>query len=153
MNIPKLPNVPGLEELRREVYRLFENYVGSTPGELIGLRKHPLVDIWEEGDCLVIQAEVPGTALDQIEVYARGSELTVKGFRPAASVGSSVVHRQERQAGPFERTIQLPVKIDAERIEAAMKDGLLTIRVPRPPLSQARRVAIRTGQAENSPTG
>jgi len=152
MNIPKLSNVPALEELRREMDRLFENFVGSTPGELIGRRKYPPIDVWEEGESLVVQAEVPGVAMEQLEVYARGSELTLKGFRSVASGTSTNVHRQEQHGGEFERKITLPIEIDAERIEATLADGLLTIRVPKPTMAQVRKIAVRgEGPASGSP--
>jgi HSP20 family protein len=143
MNIPKLSNVPALEELRREMDRLFENFIGSTPGELIGLRKYPPIDVWEEGESLMVRAEMPGVAMEHLEVYARGSELTLKGFRPAASGTSANVHRQEQHGGEFERKISLPIEIDAERIQATLADGLLTIRVPKPAMAQARKIAVR----------
>ena len=143
MNIPKLSQVPAVEELRREMDRLFENFVGSTPGELIGRRKYPPIDVWEEGDSLVVQAEVPGVPMDQLEVYARGAELTVKGSRTTASTTGVNVHRQEQRGGQFDRTITLPIEIDADRIEARLADGLLTIRVPKPTQTQARKIAVR----------
>ena len=152
MNRPKLSCVPSLNELRREMDRLFENYVGATPGDLIRGRGFPPVDVWEEGEALVVQAEVPGVGMDQIEVYARGSELTIKGCRPLASSGSSAVYRQEQQSGDFDRTVTLPIEIDPDRIEATLKDGLLTVRVPKPPLSQVRKVAVRSsGPAPGAP--
>jgi HSP20 family protein len=143
MNLPKLSCVPSLNELRREMDRLFESYLGATPSDLIRGRGFPPVDVWEEGEALVVQAEVPGVSMDQIEVYARGSELTIKGSRPLASSGSTAVHRQEQQSGDFERTVTLPIEIDPDRIEATLKDGLLTVRVPKPPMSQARKVTVR----------
>ena len=146
MNLPKFSSIPHMDQLRHEVDRLFESYVGSTPGDLLRGKRFPPVDIWEEGDSLLVQAEVPGVAMDRIEVYARGCELTLKGTRPLSSAQSSAVHRQEQQTGDFERTITLPVEIEPDRIEATLKEGLLTIRVPKPPLSQARKVPVRSSQ-------
>jgi HSP20 family protein len=143
MNLPKLSSIPHLHELRQEVDRLFENYVGSTPGDLLRGKHFPAINAWEDGESLIVQAEIPGVAMDHIEVYARGSELTLKGTRPSPCVQNARVFRQEHQTGDFERTIAIPIEMDPDHIEATLKEGLLTIRIPKPPLSQARKVPVR----------
>lgn len=152
MPLPKL-NIPQLDDLRHEVDRLFENFVGSTPGELLRGRRYPPVDVWEEGESLIVMAEIPGVSLDRIEVYARGSELTLKGTRPLASAQSSTVYRQELASGDFERRIALPVEIEPDQIEATLKDGLLTIRLRKPATAQARRISVRGPSANDTATG
>lgn len=150
MNLPKICSITHLDELRREVDRLFENYVGSTPGDLLRGKRFPAIDVWEDGQSLFVQAAIPGVAMEHIEVYARGNELTLKGTRPSPCAQSTGILRQEQQTGDFDRTIPLPVEVDPERIEATLKDGLLTIHVPKPPLSQARKVPVHGQEiAEN----
>jgi HSP20 family protein len=150
MNLPKFSSIPHLEEFRREMDRLFENYVGSTPGDLLRGRHFPAIDVWEDGESLFVQAEIPGVAMDHIEVYARGSELTLKGTRTSPCIQGTSVFRREQQTGDFERIITLPIDIEPDRIEATLKEGLLTIRIPKPPLSQARKVPVRGPQDASS---
>ncbi len=149
MPLPKL-NIPQLDDLRHEVDRLFENFVGSTPRELLRGRGYPPVDVWEEGESVLVLAEIPGVSLERIEVFVRGNELTLKGTRPLASAQSSTVYRQELASGDFERRIGLPVEIEADSVEATLKDGLLTIRLRKSVTAQARRISVRGAGANDA---
>jgi len=147
----RLNTMVSLDELRHEVDRLFESFLGASPTELIRGRKGPAVDVWEQGDLLLIQAEVPGVTMDQLDVYATGQELTIKGRRTTAagtataspaSAGGTCLHRQELSTGEFQRTLALPFEVEPERIEAKLENGLLTIRVPKPEQRTAKRIRI-----------
>lgn len=156
---PRLNAMASLDELRHEVDRLFENFLGASPTELIRGRKGPAVDVWEQGDLLFIQAEVPGVTMDQLDVYATGQELTIKGRRTtaastatatAAAAGATCLHRQELPAGEFQRTLALPFEVEPERIEAKLENGLLTVTVPKPEQTTAKRIRIQ-GEPGPSP--
>ena len=143
MNRSKLNPMVPLDELRHEMERLFENFVGTSPGDLLRGHKMPSVDVWEQNDLLLIQAEVPGVSMDQLEVYVVGKQLTIKGHRPSCSSESVCLHRQEQQTGDFERTLTLPVEIDPDRMEAKLDNGLLTITVTKPVISGVHRVQVK----------
>jgi len=147
MSRSKLNPILSLDELRREVDRLFESCLGTTPSELIRGRKAPAVDIWEQDDLLLVQAEVPGVTMDQIEVYALGQQLTIKGHRDPASAGGTCLHRQELPAGDFQRTLTLPFEIDPEQVEAKLENGLLTLTIPKPKVIATRRIPVKSPSA------
>lgn len=135
--------VPTMHELRRELDRLFDNFV---PGELFGTRPtaFPALNAWEDGERLMIEAEVPGLKLDDLEITVKGNELMLKGTRPAVEDEQTVYHRRERGCGEFARYVTLPVDVDADRVEAALKNGVLTIVLPKAEKARARKITVKT---------
>lgn len=107
------------------------------------LRPFPALNVWEDGDRLMAEAELPGLRLEDIEVLVVGNELTIKGRRPTPAEIKGSVHRQERGVGEFARTITLPVEIDAEKVEATLKNGVLTVLLPKAEPAKARKIAVR----------
>ncbi|MBI5866663.1 MAG: Hsp20/alpha crystallin family protein [Planctomycetes bacterium] len=105
--------------------------------------QQPLLNIWEEGDSLVAEAELPGVKLDDIEVTVLGNELTIRGSRGSCACEKGAVHRSERNTGAFSRTVALPVEINAERVEAALKDGVLTVVMPKAETAKTRKITVR----------
>jgi HSP20 family protein len=107
-----------------------------TPGWL------PPVDVYETGDAYVITAEVPGLSRDQIDIQARDGRLVLRGMRPSDHASCEQYHRIERGYGPFSRTFSLPEAIVSERIQADLRDGILTITVPKAPVASLRRIPV-----------
>jgi len=134
------------DELRREVDQLFEDFLdGFQGGSLFRPRAFPALNIWDDGDCLRAEAEVPGVAMDDLEVYAVGNELTIKGRRQPPQEQNVTYHRQERSTGEFARTVTLPVEVDAEKIEAVLKDGVLTVTLPKAETAKVRKITVKAG--------
>jgi HSP20 family protein len=105
----------------------------------------PQVDFYQTEKTLVLQAEIPGMERKNIEISFAGDRLTIKGDRAATfSTGQAAVHRLERQHGPFRRVIDLPVSIDAERIEATYEAGVLTIAMPIVARTKEKKIRIHT---------
>jgi HSP20 family protein len=99
--------------------------------EDLGVRLPP-VDVYEEGGSVVVKAELPGMKKEEIEVHLSGTELTISGEKVREEkVERKDYRRYERSAGAFRRTIALPAEVEAEKITAAYKDGVLEIRAPR----------------------
>ena len=92
----------------------------------------PPVDIFDNGQHeLVIKAELPGLERDAIELTIENNTLTVRGEKKqAAEVREEQFHRVERTYGSFSRTFALPPTVDAARVSADYKNGVLTIRLP-----------------------
>lgn len=103
----------------------------------------PALNVWEDGDNLVAEAEVPGLKLEDIELLALGNELKIKGRRPEVREPNVAVHRMERSAGEFARTITLPVEIDSNKVEATLRDGILTIMLPKAEPSKVRKIPVK----------
>lgn len=93
-----------------------------------------VADLLSDGDCYVIEVDLPGVEAEELKVYALGSSLVVEGTkeerRPPPSVRPAY-ERAERDYGPFRRTFQLPGPADLSRTSARLKAGVLRITVPR----------------------
>jgi HSP20 family protein len=102
----------------------------------------PPVDFYETADRYVLTAELPGLTRDDIEIRFLDGQLQLQGQRPSPRVPCEQYHRVERGHGPFLRRFALPAAIDAERISAALDDGVLTITIPKAPTAVPRRIDV-----------
>lgn len=103
---------------------------------------YPPLNVWDCGEALCVEAELPGVQMSDLEIYAAGNELSIKGKRqPAEREGT--YHRQERPAGEFSRIITLPADVDHEKVEAVLKDGVLSIRLPKAEGAKPRRIPVK----------
>jgi len=131
-----------LSDLRHEMERVLDSFgAGRVPWAPAAA--YPALSIWDTGDALCVEAEVPGLRQDDLEIYAVGNELTLKGRRELPHVEKRVYHRQERAIGEFSRVITLPVEVDAERVDATLKDGVLTVRLPKAESAKPRKIALK----------
>ena len=103
----------------------------------------PPVDVYETADQYVVTAEVPGLARDDIDIRLHDGRLTLRGTRqPTANVPCEQYHRVERGHGTFLRTFALPHAIDVEAITADLRDGVLTVTVPKAADPSPRRITV-----------
>lgn len=139
----RILGVPPLLEMRRELERVFENAFGN---EAVPMRTRPFpaLNAWEDGDRMMVEAEIPGLGMEDLELMIQGDELTIKGRRPPMQGENLTYHRRERGTGEFARFVTLPVEVDAERVEAAIKDGVLTIVLPKAERAKARKIAVKS---------
>ncbi len=110
--------------------------------------KVPAVDVYEEGEDIVVKAELPGLAKDQIDVHLTDKTLTIKGEKQRTEeVKDKDYYRSERTFGSFTRTITLPVEVRADAASATLKDGILEIRLPKTeePGKRPRKIEVQTG--------
>jgi HSP20 family protein len=101
----------------------------------------PAVDVCETSDAFVLTAELPGLSRDQIHIELHDGRLTLQGRRDAR-VRCEQYHQVERGHGEFSRTFALPPTVDREAISADLRDGVLTITVPKSPEHAPRRVSV-----------
>lgn len=129
-------------QLRTEVERLFGDFSRQTPlaGWVPGTQ-YPAVNVWETDQELFVEAEVPGVKESDLEIFVVGEELTIKGRRSSAPEGTSF-HRQERGVGPFTRVVRLPVEVDADKVDARLREGVLEIRLPKAPTARPRKIQV-----------
>jgi HSP20 family protein len=102
----------------------------------------PPVNVFTEGEDYVLVAELPGVRKEDLDVEVRGDTVRIHGNKVIADDESASVHRRERLAGQFDRTLTLPTEIDAAKVVAEYRDGLLTLRLPRAESAKPRSVAI-----------
>ncbi len=132
------------DELRREIGRIFDGY-GPWLASPLSSARFPALNIWEDGEAVYAEAELPGVNPQDLEVYAVGNELTIKGRRPAAAEDNACYHRRERGTGEFTRVVTLPVEVNAEKVEASLKSGVLTVTMPKADEVKPRKIAVRAG--------
>jgi HSP20 family protein len=124
--------------------RAMENVMGSDwfGSRTSGSGAFPLVNVFNDGDDFVVVAELPGVKKEDLDVQVRGDTLRLQGKKSVAYDESASVHRRERSAGQFDRTLTLPADVDAARVLAEYRDGVLTLRLPRAESAKPRTVAI-----------
>jgi HSP20 family protein len=103
----------------------------------------PPLNVWEEGEFLKIEAEMPGVKLEDIDVSFDNGELTLKGEKKFEPKENVPMHRRERVYGTFVRTLTVPWEVVAEQVTAELKDGILTITLPKAEAAKPRKVAVK----------
>jgi HSP20 family protein len=137
--------VSPFSDLRREMERLFDEFGGRGMRALFRqMEVFPAINMWDAGDALMLEAEVPGLRQDDLEILTMGSELTIKGRRTAPAEEHRTYHRQERGTGEFSRVVTLPVEVEADRVEATLSDGVLTLKLPKAASARPRKITLRT---------
>jgi HSP20 family protein len=108
----------------------------------------PPVDIYETGDSLVLQAELPGINPDEVEIRVEDSTLYLKGERKfEKEVKEESLHRVERSYGTFMRSFSLPSTIDSEKVKAEYDNGILTLTMPKREEAKPRTIKINVSKA------
>jgi len=134
-----------LGQLQREMNSLFDHRSGlaPTPGGWQGV--FPPVNLYETADAYVLTAELAGVEPDDIEVSLEGSTISIQGVRNIdfGSYENASMHRRERQSGNFRRAFSLPRKVEADKVEAAHRNGVLMIRIPKSPETRPRQIAVQ----------
>ena len=130
-----------LEDLHARMGRLMESaWPGGTEGGGIW---SPLVDIEETEDAWLVEAELPGVKEKDINVEVSDSELAISGELKERE-RKGILRRRTRRTGQFDYRVTLPGEADADRIEASLNEGVLTVRVPKPERARPRRIEIKS---------
>jgi HSP20 family protein len=136
-----------IEQVPERMRRMLEQTLGSfgSPALLSEAAAWtPLVDIEEEDDAYVIEAELPGVKREDIAIELLGSELSISGEIKARE-HKGTVRRSTRRVGQFDYRVTLPNHVDAKKIEAKLNDGILFVRVPKAERAQRQRIEVKTG--------
>jgi HSP20 family protein len=105
----------------------------------------PPVDLYETAGAFVLTAELPGLAREQIEIHAEETRIVIRGARaagPGRDIPCEQFHRVERGHGRFSRAFSLPEPIEVEAITADLKDGVLTVTIPKSTDRGARTITV-----------
>ncbi|MFA5516096.1 MAG: Hsp20/alpha crystallin family protein [Desulfuromonadales bacterium] len=136
-----------MESLRRDIDNAFHGFgrglvvqPGFLPG--LGTGHYPQVNLGEDGDNLYVEALVPGMDPGTLELSVMRGTLTLAGERRDISEGNITWHRNERGSGKFLRTVDLPVEVDADKVKAECRDGVLLVTLPKSEAARPRKVAI-----------
>jgi HSP20 family protein len=134
-----------MTSLRQEMDRLFERFFEPRVDEFFAPGEWaPTLDLSETKDALVAKIEVPGIDPKDIQVSLQEQLLTIKGEKKQEKEEKDArQHRVERSYGAFTRAVRLPVAVDAEKVTATFKNGLLTITLPKTPAAKGSTIPIK----------
>jgi HSP20 family protein len=131
--------------LQNQMNRLFQDAMGTWLGESNGGNTNwvPLADIYENDNDLIAKVELPGVDPKMVDVRVENNVLTIRGERPfEQKVAQENYHRLERSYGTFSRSFALPTTIDADKIRAEYRDGILNLTLPKSEKAKPKRIQI-----------
>lgn len=137
--------------LQEQVNRLFEDsFFRSRADESSLAAWTPAVDIYEDGNQMVIKADLPEVNEKDIEVRLENNLLSIRGERKfEKKVSEENYLRVERAYGSFSRSFSLPSTVDAEHINAEYRNGVLTVTLPKREESKPRQIKVSAGNGRN----
>jgi len=110
----------------------------------------PSFDVTENKDGYVFKADVPGIKTEDLEIVTSGNRLQISGKRDAEhEAKTDTVFTYERQYGSFTRTFTLPDGADLEHAKSELKEGVLTLVIPKKPTAQTKKISISTGASKS----
>ena len=132
-----------LESLQRRMDRLFQSAFGLERAPWrVGV--YPLVNISEDRDHIYVRAELPGVQASDLEITLQDNNLILRGERKIPTEEKQVnYHRRERESGFFRRIVALPGPVQADRVEATCKDGILAIKMAKPEEVKPRKIQVK----------
>ena len=133
-----------IDHLREEMNRLFTGMAPDGAWPWQSGCGQPAVNVWETDDAVVAELEVPGVKSDQIDIAVVENELTLKIQRPETPADEVTFHRRERPSGPMTRVLRLPVPVDADRVSAELREGVLTVTLPKAESVKPRKINVKT---------
>lgn len=126
-----------MERMQRQINRIF----GEIDAQ--GFGGYPHVNVAESGESLIVNAELPGVNSESLDISVKGDQLQIKGSRAEdKDKAGHRYHLRERKSGDFSRTLRLPYRVNAEKVEAVFKNGILEITLPRADEDRPRKIAI-----------
>lgn len=147
---PELASWPALDRwstLRDELDSLFEMPLWSGFGRQSQLFSAwtPALDVYQNNDNVVAMIELPGMKKEDIEISLHDGMLTISGERKTETQEGDKAERSERYIGKFRRSITLPTRIDANKVSASYKDGILTVTLPKAEEAKPKQIQVSVG--------
>lgn len=123
-----------LVNIENEMDRMFDDFLGRAPVRRSWVQRRwvPAVDISENKDKLYVDVEIPGMKKEDIKVSLENGVLSLKGEKKQQQeINEENYHRWERRYGSFARSFELPVPVQADKIRASYKNGVLHVELPK----------------------
>jgi len=111
-------------------------------GGTAGTGAFPPINVFQQGDNLVAILELPGVSKSDLDIQAKDNMIRVSGKKAISYAEGASLHRRERRSGTFDRTLTVPMKIDANGIKAEYRDGVLALLLPRAESEKPRTIKI-----------
>ena len=133
-----------MDMLRSRMNRLFTDLDRSYGDEYgwRGVEGSPPTNLYDTGNQLEIRAEVPGMTKGDLNIKIQGNYLEISGTRSSDAPEGYKAHRVERGTVSFTRSFTLPSDIDAEKVEASLKNGILTLVLPKVEAAKPKQITI-----------
>lgn len=133
-----------MDQLQNRMNSLFTSFDRAWPdGPAFTLTSNsPRTNLLENGDRFEVQAEVPGISKDDLNIKIQGNYLEISGKRTIDIPENYKVHRNERGDSTFTRSFTLPDDVDADKVEASLKDGILYLTLPKSETAKPRQITI-----------
>ena len=103
----------------------------------------PPINVFQQGEDLLALMELPGIDKNDLQIQAKANTIRISGKKRVYYSNDVSVHRRERVAGEFDRTLSLPVRVDPARIKAEYRDGLLALFLPRAESDKPHSITIK----------
>ncbi|MFV0437413.1 MAG: Hsp20/alpha crystallin family protein [Desulfopila sp.] len=129
--------------LRRRMNNVLNDFDRSYDDYTVKAYSGPRINLYDSGEALRVIAEVPGVSREDLRIRIQGNYLELSGGRRVEPPEGHRVHRSERPAVTFTRSLTLPVEVDSERAEAVLRDGILTLDMPKIEAAKPRQISIR----------
>lgn len=137
-----------IAQLRESMDRLMTDFWGKRPRMLEPVTHMPALDVFAEGNEVVVRAEVPGLNPKEIDVSLADHVLTIKGkFAEEKEVKEQEYYLCEIRRGSLVRSVTLPVEVEAQKAKALFRNGILEIRVPKAYAAKPSSVKVRVTEA------
>ena len=131
----------GIDRLFDTMVPSFVRNIGLTDETLAG----PALNMIEDDDRMYVEAELPGVAMEDLEITVADNTLTISGSRSLPTPDDATALRQERGDLVFGRSLGLPMQVEVDGVEARMTNGVLRITLPKASTSRTRRIAVTQG--------
>ena len=133
-----------MDMLQSRLNGIFHNYERYRPALSTWsiAEAGPRTNLYDVGDRLEIRVEVPGIAKEDLNIKIQGNYLEISGTRKADTPDGYKAHRIERGPSTFTRSFTLPAEVETAAVEAALKDGVLTMRLPKIEPAKPKQIAI-----------
>lgn len=125
-------------QLRRELDRLFGDFERSTAAPTTSA-----IALEDDGSSFVLRADVPGLTENDFEISVAGNTVTLRGERKLEVPEGHSVHRRERRPFRFAKSFELPARVDADKTTATLKNGVLTLTLPKVAEAQPRQISVK----------
>jgi HSP20 family protein len=127
--------------MRQQLDHLFED--SAAPYQRTSAGVFPLINLTEDKNNYYVRAELPGVKGEELDIQVTANNLAISGERKIAAEEEARYHRREREAGSFSRIIGLPGDINSDKVDAKMKNGILTVVVAKAEAAKPKQITVK----------
>jgi len=140
-NIVRFEPLQDLLSMRRDMDRLFDNFFSQPVSSGEGM---PLIDLLQTDNDVVVRATMPGVDVDDLDIQVTGDTLTIHGeVKEEKEEENAKYHMREHHYRSFSRSLSLPVTVQADKANAEMKNGVLTLTLPKAEESKPKTITVK----------